>query len=130
LPLKPITVRCFILWLGITKSKFYYCRKRYGKVNEYNIWIPCDWWLADGEKPAIRDFHALHPLQGDRCLTFRMFDAAVVACSPASVSRLLRTAGLLDQRATKSSLTGTAFVQPRTLEHASRCQGATDRVFL
>jgi hypothetical protein len=33
--------------LGITQSKFYDWRKRYGKVNEHNSWIPRDRWLED-----------------------------------------------------------------------------------
>ena len=32
----------FIAWLGITTSKFYDWRERYGKVNEHNGWVPRD----------------------------------------------------------------------------------------
>ena len=37
-------------------SKFYDWRKRYGKVNEHNAWVPRDRWLEDWEKQAILDF--------------------------------------------------------------------------
>ena len=40
-------------WIGITHSKYYDWRCRYGKVNEHNAWIPRDFWLADWEKQEI-----------------------------------------------------------------------------
>lgn len=107
-----IPVTQFITWLGISPSKFYDWRNRYGKVNEHNAWIPRDWWLEDWEKRAIIDFHEQHPLEGYRRLTFMMLDADVVAASPSSVYRVLRDAGLLDRHNTKPSLKGTGFHQP------------------
>src|SRR6266446_6660811 len=41
-----------------------------------------------------------------------MLDADIAACSPASVYRVLKGAGLLDRHNTKSSAKGTGFVQP------------------
>ena len=35
----------FIAWLGVTVSKFYNWRQRYGRVNEHNGWVPRDFWL-------------------------------------------------------------------------------------
>jgi len=35
----------FVGWLGVTASKFYDWRERYGRVNEHNGWIPRDFWL-------------------------------------------------------------------------------------
>jgi len=32
----------FIHWLGVTASKFYDWRQRYGCVNEHNGWVPRD----------------------------------------------------------------------------------------
>ncbi len=46
---------------GLGLSKFYDWRKRYGKVNEHNGWIPRDWWLEDWEKQAIIEFHDKNP---------------------------------------------------------------------
>src|SRR4030067_645879 len=40
-----IAVCTLVLWLGIRLSKFHDWRKRYGKVNEHNAWIPRDHWL-------------------------------------------------------------------------------------
>jgi putative transposase len=51
-------------------------------------------------------------LEGYRRLTFMMIDADVVTCSPASVYRVLKAAGLLERHNTKPSLKGTGFVQP------------------
>jgi hypothetical protein len=41
------------------------------------------------------DFHLKNPLEGYRRLTLMMFDADVVAVSPASAWRVLKQAGLL-----------------------------------
>jgi putative transposase len=93
-------------------SKFHDWRKRYGKVNEHNGWIPRDWWLEDWEKQAIIEFHDKNPLEGYRRLTFMMLDANVVATSPSSVYRVLSDAGLMNRHNTKPSLKGTGFQQP------------------
>ena len=82
-------------WLGITASKFYSWRTRYGQVNEHNGWIPRDFWLEGWEKQAIVNFHLKNPLEGYRRLTFMMLDAGIVAVSPSSVWRVLSQAGLL-----------------------------------
>lgn len=102
----------FIRWLGISKSKFYNWRERYGKVNEHNGWIPRDFWLLAQEKRAIIDFHNENPSEGYRRLTFMMLDADIVAVSPTSVWRVLHEAGLLNRWNTKPSSKGTGFHQP------------------
>jgi len=111
-------VACFLLWIGLATSKWHSWKHRYGKANEHNAWIPRDHWLEEAEKQAIIDFHALFPLEGYRRLTFMMLDADVVACSPSSVYRVLKGAGLLERHNTKPSTKGTGFVQPlRPHEH-------------
>ena len=65
----------FIHWLGVTASKFYDWRQRYGRVNEHNGWVPRDFWLEPWEKEAIIGFHLKNPLEGYRRLTFMMLDA-------------------------------------------------------
>lgn len=102
----------FIPWLGVTASKFYSWRERYGRVNEHNGWIPRDFWLEEWEKQAIVAFHREHSLEGYRRLTFMMLDADVVAVSPASVWRVLSQAGLLNRWTGKPSRKGTGFEQP------------------
>ena len=102
----------FLPWLGIGASKFYDWKHRFGKVNEHNDWVPRDHWLTDEEKESIRAFARGHPFEGYRRLTFMMLDADVVACSPASVYRVLQRAGLLAGSAPVPSKKGTGFVQP------------------
>ena len=99
-------------WLGVRSSKFYDWRSRYGKGNEHNAWVPRDHWLEDGEKSAILDFDAQHPLEGYRRLAFMMLDADVVAVSPSSVYRVLKQAGRLEGWNRKPSRKGTGFEQP------------------
>jgi transposase InsO family protein len=98
-------------WIGIGTSKFHHWKGRYGQVNEHNAAIPRDHWLEDWEKQAIVDFHGQFPLEGYRRLTFMMLDRDLVACSPASVYRVLQRAGLL-QRHNQVSKKGTGFQQP------------------
>jgi putative transposase len=107
-----LAVFTFLLWLGLATSKWHSWKNRYGKANEHNAWIPRDHWLGSAEKQAIIDFHARFPLEGYRRLTFMMLDADVVACSPASVYRVLKAAGLLERHAAKPSKKGTGFEQP------------------
>lgn len=113
-----LAVFTLLLWLGLARSKWHNWKKRYGKVNEHNAWIPRDHWLEESEKKAILDFHQQYPLEGYRRLTFMMLDADVVAVSPSSVYRVLKEAGVLAKHNTKPSKKGTGFVQPlRPHEH-------------
>lgn len=99
-------------WLGVGTSKFYSWQDRYGQANEHNGLVPRDFWLQDWEQRAILDFHDRHPLDGYRRLAFMMLDDDVVAVSPSSVYRTLKTAGRLDHRKFSPSKKGTGFVQP------------------
>ena len=107
-----IGVGRFVRWLGVTASKFYDWRQRYGCVNEHNSWVPRDFWLEPWEKDAIIGFHLKSPLEGYRRLTFMMLDADVVAVSPASVWRVLKQAGLLSRWKRRPSRKGSGFEQP------------------
>jgi len=105
-------------WIGITRSKYYDWRSRYGRVNEHNTWIPRDFWLEDWEKQAIIDYYIDHPLEGYRRLTYMMIDADIVAVSPSSVYRVLTQAGLLRRWNRKASKKGDGFHQPlKSHEH-------------
>ena len=102
----------FLPWVGVGASKFYHWKERFGKVNEHNSWIPRDHWLSADEKERIAAFARANPLEGYRRLTFMMLDADVAACSPASVYRVLKAAGLLAGGTPALSKKGTGFVQP------------------
>jgi putative transposase len=107
-----------IAWVGIARSKFFDWQCRFGRANEHNAWVPRDHWLEEWEKQAIVDFHRDYPLEGYRRLAFMMLDRDLVAASPASVYRVLKTAGVLRPRGGAPSRKGTGFVQPlRPHEH-------------
>lgn len=101
-----------VAWIGIGRSKFYDWKRRYGKVNEHNAWVPRDHWLEDWEKQAIIDFYQAHPDDGYRRVTYMMMDADLVAVSPSSVYRVLSQAGVLRRWEVKPSKKGKGFVQP------------------
>lgn len=107
-----IAAAAFIVWLAIVPSKFYDWKRRYGKINEHNSWIPRDFWLEDWEKQAIIAYFYQHPTEGYRRLTFMMLDEDVVAVSPSSVYRVLKSAGLLHRWRRKSSSKGDGFKGP------------------
>jgi putative transposase len=107
-----IPVCRFLPWLGIGASKFHDWKKRFGKVNEHNAWVPRDHWLTDDEKERICVFARRHPFDGYRRMTFMMLDADIVACSPASVYRVLKANSLLAGSSPNITKKGTGFVQP------------------
>src|SRR5258708_1403902 len=114
-----IPVCRFLPWIGIGTSKFHNWKQRFGKVNEHNAWVPRDHWLTADEKLRICAFARTHPYEGYRRLTFMMLDADQVACSPASVYRVLKSAGLLAAATPNITKKGTGFVQPlKAHEHA------------
>jgi putative transposase len=108
-----IPARKLIGWLCITPSKFHDWRRRYGKVNEHNAWIPRDWWLEDWEKQAIIRFSFEYPLEGYRRLAYMMLDRDVAAVSPSSVYRVLKAAGRIGRSTNKPSKKGTGLHQPQ-----------------
>ena len=105
----------FLPWIGIGTSKFY------------------DWKAALRQSQRTQRLGATRSLAHRRreanasapspaairsmaigSMTFMMLDADVVACSPASVYRVLKAAGLLAGQAAKPTKKGTGFVQPLT----------------
>ena len=102
----------FLHWIGIGSSKFHDWKLRFGKVNEHNAWVPRDHWLTDDEKEKICVCARERPLEGYRRLSFMMLDANQVACSPASVYRVLKNARLLAGSSPTPTKKGTGFVQP------------------
>ena len=98
--------------LGLGRSKYYDWRRRYGKVNEHNAWIPRDFWLEPWETDAIVAYYLGHRDDGYRRLTYMMMDEDIVAVSPSSVYRVLKRAGLLGRWNRTPSKKGTGFQQP------------------
>ncbi len=104
--------------LGMARSKYHQWRRRYGKVNEHNAWMPRDHWLEDWEKEAIIAFSLQHRQEGYRRITYMLMDADIVAVSPSSVYRVLKAADLLNRWNRSPSQKGAGFDQPaRPHEH-------------
>jgi len=101
-----------VMWLGISLSKFYSWRSRYGKVNEHNAKVPRDAWLLDWERKAILDFETQRPTDGYRRLTFMMLDEDVVAAAPSTVYRVLKDNGRIGSAPAPSVRKGKGFHQP------------------
>jgi transposase InsO family protein len=99
-------------WIGIGRSKYQDWVTRFGKVNEHNAWVPRDHWLTVEEITRVCNFARANPLEGYRRMTFMMLDQDVVACSPSSVYRVLKKAGLLAGQTPNVTRKGTGFVQP------------------
>jgi len=107
-----------VKWLGIGMSKFYDGRNRHGKVNEHTALVPRDLWLEAWQQQAIVAFHAAHPLEGYRRLTYMMLGAEHLAASSATVDRVLKEAGCFQRWDQPPSRKATGFVQPlRPHEH-------------
>jgi transposase InsO family protein len=98
--------------LGITRSKYFEWKKRYGKENSHNGCIARDFWLEDWEKQAIVEFYVEHPRDGYRRCAYMMMDADIVAVSPATVYRVLSRAGLMRRWNRGKSKKGSGFEQP------------------
>jgi putative transposase len=99
-------------WIGIGRSKYQDWVTRFGKVNEHNAWVPRDHWLTQDEIMRICNFARANPTEGYRRMTFMMLDADVVACSPSSVYRVLKKAGLLAGQTPNVTKKGAGYVQP------------------
>ena len=107
-----LAVATLLRWIGIGRDKFCEWRKRYGRDNAHNAWVPRDFWLEEWEKKAIVEFYHQHPLEGYRRLTYMMLDRDIVAVSPSSTYRVLKEAGVLRCHTTSPSKKGTGFQQP------------------
>lgn len=106
-------VKSLLAWLALPKSTYNAWLKRYGNANQHNSSVPGSHWLLTAEKQAILAFHNRYPLVGYRQLSYMMLDTDVVATSPSSVYRVLKEAGVLDNRQFEPSKKGTGFEQPQ-----------------
>jgi putative transposase len=102
----------FLTLLGLSTSKFYDWKSRYGQPNIPNAPQPKKYWLLEWEQKAIIDYHFQYQDVGYRRLSFMMLDENVVAVSPSSVYRVLKGAGLLRSGSKSPSKKGNGFDQP------------------
>lgn len=110
--LTELPVRRFLEWIEFSPRKFGRWQQRFGKLNEHNGLVPRDHQIEDWERQAIIAFFYEYPLEGYRRLAFMMLDRNLVAVSPSTVYRVLKAAGLLQDRFSRPSRKGKGFVQP------------------
>jgi transposase InsO family protein len=100
-------------WLGISSSKYYNWLGREGKENMHNGKIPRKHWILPWERESIIEYAKKRTNEGYRRLTYMMLDEDVVAVSPATVYRVLKSAGLLNRwNKTSSQSQKHGFEQP------------------
>jgi putative transposase len=107
-----LSAKRLVQWIGLGMSKYYDWKQRYGQVNEHHRLVPRDHWLEAWEREAILAFHAQHPREGYRRLTYMLMDADLVAASPATVYRVLKQAGCFQRWNRTESRKGQGFQQP------------------
>jgi transposase InsO family protein len=108
-----IKVKNLLKQIDIDSSKYYSWSKREGQPNYHNGRIPKQNWLLQWEKDSIIAYAKSHLGEGYRRLTYMMMDEDIVAVSPSSTYRVLRSAGLLNRwNETKTNSKGNGFIQP------------------
>lgn len=115
-----ISVYRLVNWIGINRGKFYEWKRRLTTVNKHNGKIPKSNWLLDWEREAIikyaknhRSDYLYHKQEGYRRMTYMMMDENIVAVSPSTTYRVLKSAGLINKWNTKKSASkGTGYTQP------------------
>jgi putative transposase len=98
--------------LGLQRRKYSHWAEHYGKVHEDHALIARDTQLEPQERQAIIDYARAHPHHSYRTLTYMMMDEDVVAVSPSTTYRVLKSAHLVPVATGKPSKKGTGFVQP------------------
>lgn len=99
--------------IGITLSKYYEWKRRYGIPNSHNSNSTRDHWLTEEEELRIIEYAKSHTGEGYRRLTYMMIDENVAFVSPSSVYRILYSYGLLNKWENDSnSKKGEGFDQP------------------
>jgi transposase InsO family protein len=99
--------------IGISSSKYYSWIDRKQQSNNHNGNIPKKHWILEWEKQAILDYARKHYGEGYRRLTYMMLDNDIVAVSPSTTYRILKSAGMLNKwNKVKHSSKGRGFDQP------------------
>jgi transposase InsO family protein len=115
-----IIITRMIKILDINSSTYYEWRNRYTILNKHNGSQPKSHWLTPLEQVAILAFakayissHGYHLQDGYRRITYAGIDQNLFACSPSSVYRLLKKAGLLRSLHVASTCSkGSGYRQP------------------
>jgi putative transposase len=103
-----------IPYAGISRSKFYEWKQRYGIPNNHNGRVPRLYWLMEEEKDAIIEYAKRNEdKEGYRRLCYKMIDEDVAYASPSTVYRILKGKDLLNGYITREeSKKGDGYKQP------------------
>jgi len=112
-----LTKNNLIEMIGITESKYYGWKRRYGEENKHNARLPKSHWLLPEEKEKIREYckGRIHK-SGYRVLCYEMLDKDIVAVSPTTVYRVLDEADMIVKKKDKevhTSKKGSGYDQPQ-----------------
>jgi putative transposase len=108
-----ITKREILREIGLSKSKYYEWKRRYGMPNSLNSNSPKDHWITETEEIRITEYARNNVGEGYRRLTYMMIDENIAFVSPSSVYRVLFSNGLLKKWENSNEvLKGTGFKQP------------------
>lgn len=113
-----IPLKHILGWLGLKKNKYHKWCKRMGIPNKHNGHIPRTTWVLPWEREAIIAYRRDHWEEGYRRMTYMMLDDNVVAVSPSTSYRVLKSAGLLWRWNPGKSVKKKGFDQPHAVhEH-------------
>ncbi len=106
-------VNKLLTMIGLSSSKYYSWITRFEQPNNHNRIIPKRHWVLDWEREAIINYAGTHVGEGYRRLTYMMMDGDIVAVSPSTTYRVLKSMGLLNRwNKVKKSSKGNGFEQP------------------
>jgi putative transposase len=108
-----ISIEKMLSWLGITGNRFYDFKRRHGTLNSHAS-PPKSHWILEAEKQSIIAYAKQYPSEGYRRLTYMMLDADIVAVSPSTTYRVLKTADMLNDWDTKKGKKGDGFIHPQS----------------
>lgn len=77
--------------IGLSWSRYHDWKRRFGQPNKHNGKIPRDFWLEPWEIDEIVKFKRRHLDIGYRYLTYMMLDQDIVAVSPSTTYRILKS---------------------------------------
>lgn len=108
-----IPLKRILMWIGLKKNKYHTWKKRMGLPNKHNGKIPRWRWILPWERDAIIEYRRAHPEEGYRRMTYMMLDENVVAVSPSTTYRVLKSTGLLWRWNPGNTVKQKGFQQPQ-----------------
>lgn len=110
-----LSITELLSYVGISRTKFYEWKRRYGIKNNHNGEIPKSHWLLEKEKEAIVRYAKENKEEGYRRLCYMMIDEDIAYASPSTVYRVLKENDLLNKYiAREESKRGEGYTQPES----------------